>query len=148
MNERCTVTEEILQQHLDCELDALSELVLREHLKTCAPCRKRLAALQSLDACLHQAMQAPVEPPAAAMEVMLASILDEAGAHDEVDAGAIGIKAYLRIQQGVLARTVGYLDYLPGVRQAKSVARQVGRQSAGWSASFLARRLRAAAARG
>lgn len=145
MNERCTVSEQTLQEHLDRELDALTELVLREHLKTCEPCRKRLSALQCVDDRLHQAMQQVVQPPAARLDAMLAELLGEAG---EQPPAAIGLKAYVRIQQGVLARTVGYLDYVPGARSARKAVRRAGRQGAEWSASFLARRLRAAAARG
>lgn len=145
MNERCNVSEQTLQEHLDQELDALSELVLTEHVRTCSHCRMRMASLQSLDQHLQKAMNTPLSLPAEGFDGLLAIILEQSTTSE---AGGIGVKAYLRIQRGVLARTMGYLDYIPGSRSTRSALRRLGRESAGRSVSFLAGRLRAAAARG
>ncbi len=105
----CSVTEEIIYDYLDGELDELTSLIIGEHIAECGRCSKKAAQARALLYEMHRLENENIQMP-----VELDEIIDKVCKSERIK--GITLRDYVNIQKEILKKEVAFINYIPGRR--------------------------------
>lgn len=106
---RCKVTEEMIYDYVDRELDELTSLIIGEHIRECSRCGKKAAKAQELFNQLHLLEKENIEMP-----VELDDIFKTVCGREKEK--GITLRDYINIQKEIIKGETAFIKYIPGRR--------------------------------
>lgn len=121
---KCVITEEIIYDYIDGELDDLTALFVNEHLAECKKCKENAAKTKQLFYELHSLEKEKIEIPSDldAVYGRVSSICSE-------DKNGFTLKDFLSIQIRILKKQIGFIDFVPGKKVLKTSAQKLSKGS-------------------
>ncbi|MBB6218844.1 hypothetical protein HNQ80_005019 [Anaerosolibacter carboniphilus] len=108
---QCKFDEFLLQEYLDGTIDVLEKIILEEHLKSCAYCRRELTELKLL---MWEFESLPdIELPSE-IPLLRSKTLNQL--QDAHGTNSFGIKELVDLQRNVLQNAGSFLEMAPGVK--------------------------------
>jgi len=101
----------MLQLYIDSELNSLEKLLLEEHLKDCASCRKELNRLKILDWDFNSIAE-KIDIPA--LSGLRKTTLDQHIKESQEGKSAFGLKNVYELQYNTLKNSVNFIQHIPG----------------------------------
>jgi hypothetical protein len=113
--EQCKFDEFLLHEYLDKTIDPLEKIILEEHLKYCASCRRELTELKLMFWEFESLREIELPTETSFLRNKTLNQL-----HDTHGDRRFGIKEFTGLQRNILANVANFLDIIPGVKPGKN----------------------------
>ncbi len=110
----CNISDDYIYDYLDGELDELTRLIIREHLRECEKCNSKAAEIKQLFYELDKLEKENIDLP-----IELDSIYDRVYELCNENKTVFTTKDYLNIQKYLVKRYVNIINFIPGTKLGK-----------------------------